>query len=190
MIKTICVYSSSSGAIDKEYFVIARELGNKIASNGYTMIFGAGDVGLMGECARGAKEKKGKVVGVIPEALNAKKIVFKDCDEIIVTSGMRERKAVMDEKSDAFITMPGGYGTLEELLEIITLKQLKYHEKPIIILNVKGYYDDLIKIFEKIIREKFAKQQCENLYYITSEVDDALKYIEEYTPVETEDKWF
>jgi hypothetical protein len=144
----------------------------------------------MGATAKALHEEGGKVVGVIPEALNIRGIVYDTCDEIFITKGLRERKAIMDERADAFIALPGGFGTLEELLEIITLKQLGYHDKPIVILNVSGFYDDLVELFEKIIHEKFAKPQSRNLYYVTGDVHDALNYIENYQGFTREDKWF
>src|SRR5690606_1559013 len=116
-----------------------------------------------GETARAVHENNGKVVGIVPEALNVSGIVYERCDEFIVTTGIRERKAIMDERSDAFIALPGGFGTLEELLEIITLKQLEYHNKPIVILNVNNYYDDILKQFDKIFNENFACDEYRKL---------------------------
>ena len=129
MDKVICVYSSSSDSIDEVYFKKASELGSAIATNKDALLFGGGMRGLMGVTAKATHLNGGRVIGVIPEALNQKGVVYETCDELIITKGMRERKAIMDERSDAFIALPGGYGTFEELLEIITLKQLKYHRK-------------------------------------------------------------
>jgi uncharacterized protein (TIGR00730 family) len=187
--KYICVYSSSSSIVDKKYFVAARELGTKMAQRGMGLIFGGGMVGLMGETARAVHGANGKVVGVIPEALNEKGIVYENCDELIVTKGLRERKAIMDERADAFIALPGGFGTLEELLEIITLKQLRYHNKPVVVLNIDGFYDGLIQVFENIIQLKFAKVISRDLYHVAENVDEALSYIENYVPVQWEAKW-
>ncbi|MHB1276001.1 MAG: LOG family protein, partial [Candidatus Humimicrobiaceae bacterium] len=139
MNKVICVYSASSTTIDKIYFDTAEELGRKIAENSDILLYGGGLLGLMGAVAKAVHDNKGKVIGVIPKALNLKGVVYKTCDELIITDGMRERKAVMDTKSDVFIALPGGYGTLDELLEIINLKQLKYHNKPIVILNINNF---------------------------------------------------
>ncbi|NLI57170.1 MAG: TIGR00730 family Rossman fold protein [Clostridium sp.] len=180
MNKVICVYSSSSCTIDKVYFDVAYKLGCQIAKRGDTLLFGAGMVGLMGETARAVHENNGKVVGIVPEALNVSGIVYERCDEFIVTTGMRERKAIMDERSDAFIALPGGFGTLEELLEIITLKQLEYHNKPIVILNVNNYYDDILKQFDKIFNENFACDEYRKLYYVTDSVSEAIEYIDSY----------
>jgi len=187
--KYICVYSSSSSVIGREYFEAARQLGTEMGKQDIGLIFGGGVVGLMGETARAVHDSGGRVVGVIPEVLNQKGIVYEYCDELIVTKELRERKAIMDEKADGFMALPGGFGTLEELLEIITLKQLRYHNKPIVVLNVNGFYDGLIDVFEKIIELKFAKVHCHDLYYVTCQIEEALKYIENYVPVEYNPKW-
>lgn len=122
MNKVICVYSSSSCIIDKIYFEAAGRLGAEIARRGDSFLYGGGVRGLMGAAAKAVQREHGRVIGIIPEALNIKGVVYESCDELVVTPGMRERKAIMDKRSDAFIALPGGYGTLEELLEIITLK--------------------------------------------------------------------
>ncbi len=189
MNKVICVYSSSSNFIDNAYFDIASKLGEAIAKNGDILLFGGGMRGLMGATATAVHSRKGHVIGVIPEALNQKGVVYETCDELIVTKGMRERKSIMDARSEAFIALPGGYGTLEELLEIITLKQLKYHNKPVVILNFNGFYDSLLKQFDNIEERKFAKPESSLLYHITADVDNALEYIDTYKPLEFKDKW-
>lgn len=189
MDKVICVYSSSSCALDKVYFEAARKLGREIALRGDSLLFGGGMTGLMGETARAVHEHKGKVIGIIPEALNVKGIVYEYCDELVVTTGMRERKATMDARSDAFVALPGGFGTLEELLEIITLKQLRYHDKPIVILNANGFYDKLLEQFEQIITERFAKDESRKLYFIAGGVEEAIEYIDSYKPYKFATKW-
>lgn len=190
MNKVICVYSSSSCAIDKVYFQAAEELGKEIALRKDALIYGGGMTGLMGSTAMSVHQYGGRVIGVIPEALNVKGIVYETCDELVITRGMRERKGMMDERSDAFIALPGGYGTLEELLEIITLKQLRYHNKPVVILNINDFYSRLIEQFEEIIQGNFAKPECKKLYYVSSSVKDALDYIDSYEPYEFNQKWF
>jgi len=187
--KYICVYSSSSSVVSPEYFDAARQLGTEMGKRDIGLVFGGGVVGLMGETARAVHDSGGKVVGVIPEALNQKGIVYEYCDELIITKELRERKAIMDEKADGFMALPGGFGTLEELLEIITLKQLRYHNKPIVVLNVNGFYNGLIEVFEKIIELKFAKVNCRDLYHVTSKVEEALKYFENYVPTDCGPKW-
>lgn len=187
--KVICVYSSSSCTIDKVYFDIAAELGREIARRGDAFLYGGGLIGLMGACAKAVHENNGKVIGIIPKALNIKGVVYENCDELVETPGMRERKAIMDSRSDAFIALPGGYGTLEELLEIITLKQLKYHDKPIVILNMNSFYDKILEQFNIIIDQRFAKEECKKLYFVTDNVSKALQYIDTYKPSVFSDKW-
>lgn len=189
MNKTICVYSSSSSNIDRLYFEVAEKLGAAIALRGDALLFGGGMIGLMGATAKAVHKHHGKVIGVIPKALNIKGVVYDYCDELIVTEGMRERKAVMDARSDAFIALPGGFGTLEEVLEIITLKQLKYHNKPVVIINTDGFYDNLLAQFRKIIDQKFAKPQSKGLFYVTNDSNEALEYIDNYQPIIIKEKW-
>jgi uncharacterized protein (TIGR00730 family) len=180
--KVICVYSSSSNSIDSIYFKHAKMLGYELVKRDCTLVFGGGATGLMGECAKAVHDKNGKVIGIIPKSLNVEGIVYEKCDELIVTEGMRERKGLMDEMSDAFIALPGGFGTLEEILEIITLKQLQYHNKPIVILNVDGFYDNLKSQFNTIVELKFAKEECNDLFYVADSADSALEYISSYIP--------
>jgi len=189
MNKVICVYSSSSNLIDESYIEKARELGRGIALRKDIMLFGGGMRGLMGATARAVHEHHGRVIGVIPEMLNIDGVVYEACDELVITKDLRSRKAVMDERSDAFIALPGGFGTCEELLEIITLRQLTYHNKPIVILNTNGFFDYLLKQFEHIIGQQFAKEESRLLYYVTDDVSAALDYIDNYTPPYIKEKW-
>jgi uncharacterized protein (TIGR00730 family) len=189
MNKVICVFSSSSNTIDQGYFGAAAELGAEIARRGDLFLYGGGLTGLMGACARAVHQHGGKVIGVIPEALNEKGIVYEGCDELIVTGSMRERKATMDARSDAFIALPGGFGTIEEIMEIITLKQLRYHNKPIVILNVGGYYSHLLAQIDTIVKGQFAKAACFELFLVTDSVREALDHIEKYVPETIGERW-
>lgn len=152
----ICVYCSSSDKIKRDYFPIAAEMGRLIGERGDTLIWGGGRVGLMGETARAVHAAGGQVVGVIPKSLTHVEIAYSNADELIVTETMRERKHLMDEKSDAFVILPGGFGTLEELTEILVLRILRYHDRPMVLLNALGFYDKLIALFEHFVEEKFA----------------------------------
>ena len=189
MPKVICVYSSSSCKIDPVYFEAAADLGREIALRGDVLLYGGGVNGLMGAVAQGVHQYHGRVIGIIPEALNLDGVVYSHCDELVVTRDLRERKAVMDARSDAFIALPGGFGTLEETLEIITLKQLRYHNKPIVILNCNGFFDKLLEQFDQIIAERFAKKESSLLYFITASVPKALEYIDTYEPPVISAKW-
>jgi uncharacterized protein (TIGR00730 family) len=190
MEKKICVYSSSSDVVGQHYFAAARELGKHMAQHHYTLIFGGGGIGLMGELARAVHEYGGKVIGVIPEYLNLPGIAYDEADRLIVTPSLRERKKVMEEQADAFIALPGGFGTLEEILEILTLKQLRQHSKPVVFINTANFYRHLIDLFDHILNEKFAKSIYRQLYFFAPDAGAAVSYIESYTPPQLPKKWF
>ena len=188
--KNICVYCSSSKNINEKYFEAARELGEKIAQKGLGLVYGGSLLGLMGELALAAQKCGAPVVGVVPEKIFNSNIEFPEEIELIITKDMRERKKTMELKSDAFIAMPGGFGTLEEVSEIIVSKQLGYHFKPIVFLNISEYYNKLFELFDNFYSEHFAQGSCKEIYYKASSVDEALDYIINYKPVEDKDKWF
>lgn len=186
--KNICVFASSSAKLKEIYKTEAKNLGRSIAKKGIGIVFGAGTEGLMGELARGAEEHDGTIIGVIPDSLNVKGIVFEHCTKLYDTRTMHERKAIMERESDAFIALPGGFGTFEEILEIITLKQLGYHNKPIVILNTNGYYHHLIAQFEETVNQDFAVRGALDLFVVSDNIDDTLSYIYKYTPGEMHKK--
>ena len=188
--KSIAVYCSSSDVIHQDYFKTAKQLGKLMAQNSYELVYGGGVVGLMGEVARSVKNNGGKTYGVIPEALNLDNVVHDIDDELVITTGMRERKALMDERADAFVGLPGGFGTFEEMFEVLTLKQLGYHNKAIVFLNVRGYYDKLLEMFEHIYAEQFAKEQYRVLYQVCDTAEETLDYLKTYQPPNLPDKWF
>jgi uncharacterized protein (TIGR00730 family) len=179
---SICVYSSSSNRIHADYFEAARRLGRLMGQRGHELVFGGGNIGLMNAMALEVQDAGGRVVGVIPRRLRQNKWCLESCDELIETTGMRDRKAVMEARADGFIAMPGGFGTLEELLEIITLKQLRYHDKAVVILDVGGYYDHLLAQFERMFDEGFARHKYRELYHVTADPADALAHVETYRP--------
>ena len=155
--KSICVYCSSSDKIDPAFRPPAIRLGKLIAEHGDALVYGGGSVGLMGEVARSVHEHGGKVVGVIPESLTTAEIAYHNADELIVTETMRERKQIMDERADAFVVLPGGFGTLEELAEILVLKILGYTDRPLIVVNPDGFYDPLHVLFQHFVDHGFAQ---------------------------------
>jgi cytokinin riboside 5'-monophosphate phosphoribohydrolase len=190
MPRSICVFSSSSDVIDHGFFEVAAELGSAIARRGDVMVYGGCSVGLMGAVARAVHQHKGSVVGVIPSFIESRGLGYEAADELIVTRDMRDRKATMEARSDAFIALPGGFGTLEEMLEIITLKQLQQHTKPIIFLNHAGFYDPLVVLFEHMFAHRVAKPGYRTLYYFSPSVADAFAYLDAYQPLQFENKWF
>lgn len=188
--KLICVYCSSSDAISPDFFDIAEELGRLIAGSGYGLIYGGGNIGLMGRIAKSVHQHGGRVVGVIPRFLHEADLTYLPADELVVTDNMRERKAEMESRADAFVGLPGGFGTLEEMLEVLTLKQLGRHNKPIVFVNARGFYNGLEDVFEHIYRERFAKPDYRCLYHFADDAVDAISYIENYEPLVLDTKWF
>ena len=184
MIKNVCVYASSSSLVDDVYVEAATELGRAMAQRGWGLVFGAGADGLMGAAARGAAEAGGVTIGVVPEKMDVDGVVYGSCTELFVTRTLRERKALMEDKADAFIALPGGFGTFEELLEIIALRQLGYHRKPVAILNVNGYYDGLIAQFDKAVEQRFSGPGALSVFGVFGTVEETLNYIDTYVPTE------
>ena len=180
IIKNICVFGAASDVIPDKYKHDAYRLGELIAKQGIGLVFGAGDSGLMGQVARGVKAHGGRVTGIIPERLNAPGVAYPHCTELIVTETMHSRKAAMEEASDAFIALPGGFGTLEELMEVITLKQLGYIDCPVCVLNSYSYYDRMNEQFISLINEGFADSSNIELYYLANSPEDALEHILNY----------
>jgi uncharacterized protein (TIGR00730 family) len=183
-IRNLAVYASSSDLIDPVFRDAARAIGHLIGERGYTLIYGAGSIGLMGVVARAVHERGGTVVGVIPEKLSAMEITYLEADELIVTTGMRDRKAIMEARADAFVAIPGGFGTLEELLEVLTLKQLDYHNKPIVILNTDGVYDGLLKQFDTLFDREFIRRDHMDLYHVAEDVAGVFQYLDNYAPAD------
>lgn len=178
---TICVYCSSSNHIDAIYPEVAEALGRALGERGHTLVYGGGNVGLMGVLARTLHEQGGRVIGVIPEKLKEKEgIAYGVADELIVTKTMRERKKVMYTRADGFVVLPGGYGTLEEFMEVLTLRQLGYHQRPIALVNTNGFFDPLLAFFERLYDERFARTRSEELVHIASGPTDALDLIEQH----------
>lgn len=175
---SVCVFSSSSDEVGPGYLEAAEGLGREIARRNLTLVYGGSNLGLMGALARAAFKGGGKIVGIIPETLHRQVPRLDAEHELVVTSDLRHRKTLMEARSDAFIALPGGFGTLEELLEIIALKQLGFHSKPIAILNVRGFYTPLIDFFDQLFREKFVKSKHRELYRVCTDVGDVFSYLE------------
>ena len=180
MINTVCIFASSSNYLNEEFYKDASELGKLLADNEFKMVYGGSKLGIMWACAGIFKDNNGTLIGVMPEKLNDCGVSANICDEFYLTSGMRERKAKMDELSSAVIALAGGFGTLEELSEMIVQKQLGYNYKPVIILNTKGYYNNLINFFEDIVKHNFAHISAKKLLYIANSPNDAINYLNNY----------
>ncbi len=190
MSKSICVYCSSSDAVSASFFEVASQLGDAIARQEFTLVYGGGNIGLMGAIARSVRTRGGRVIGVIPGFMENRGLAFADADEMVVTVDMRSRKSVMEERADAFVALPGGFGTLEEVFEVLTLKQLGLHNKPVVFLNTDGFYDGLVGVFEHIYRERFAKPDHRELYHFAQNVEDTISYIKAYEPPVFQVKWY
>ncbi len=154
----VCLYGASSTEIDKAYIEATETLGELLAKEGHSLVYGAGGAGLMGAAARGMKRGGGCVVGVVPSFLKVDGVLFDGCDEIIFTDTMRERKQIMEDRADAFIVTPGGIGTYEEFFEIYTLKQLGQLHKPIVIFNINGYFNDMLAMLRRTVDERFMRE--------------------------------
>lgn len=186
----ICVFSSSSNAIKEVYFHEAEQLGKLIAKGNHTLINGGANVGLMEAVTISASLAGGKTIGIIPEKLIGRSLASANSHEVIVTPDMHNRKERMRDISDAFIALPGGFGTLEEILEVITLRQLEYHTKPIVFINTNHFFDNLFKQFEVSYNEMFAKDIYRELYFVAQNAAEAMDFISNYIPVVLDSKWF
>ncbi|VAX31175.1 Lysine decarboxylase family [hydrothermal vent metagenome] len=189
MILSVCVFCSSSESVDTVYKEMATDLGRRLGQTGLHLVYGGASIGLMGCVARGVHEFGGRVTGVLPEFFKNKNIEYGDADELIVTKDMRERKAVMDQKSDAFITLPGGIGTLEEAMEILSMKQLQLTPKPLVFINTQNFFDGLIANLQEMVDLKFAKKETLDLFAVEPDPEQALHYIQNYEPPFTPSKW-
>ena len=190
MQKSLCVYCASSDRVDPKYFAVAAALGEAMAQREWGLIYGGGKTGLMGTVARAVKAGGGRVVGVIPEFMKERELAFTEADELISVITMRERKLLMETRADAFLALPGGWGTLEELLEILTLAHLETLQKPIIILNQEGYYDDLLRLFDRIVAEKFMHATIRGKYAIAHTVEEIFPLLDGWDYQPGDAKWF
>ncbi len=181
-IKRVCVFASSCNFLDSSYYEAAAEFGDLLGKSGFDMVYGGSSLGLMWACAEKVKENGSQIIGVMPEKLHNMGVNTDECVELFVTPCMRSRKAKMDELSDAVAALPGGFGTLEELAEMIVQKQLGYNQKPIVLLNTNGFYNKLRDFFDEIIEQNFARDEAENLYYIADTPSEAVEYLKNYVP--------
>lgn len=186
--KKICVYCASSPGFEDVYMKAADTTGQYLAANGYGLVYGGGSIGLMGQVADACMKNGGEVIGVIPHFLNTKEVGHKELTQLITVESMHERKLKMSELADGFIALPGGFGTLEELAEILTWAQLGLVEKPIGILNVNGYYDHLIALLDHMVKEGLLKQENRDMLLIDTEIGSLMAQFESYKPIPVK-KW-
>ncbi|MBR2133679.1 MAG: TIGR00730 family Rossman fold protein [Eubacterium sp.] len=176
----ICIFGAASNRIDKVYIESVESFSKELAQRGHSLVFGAGKDGVMGAAARGFTEGKGKLYGVIPKFFNDFDIEVKydKCTELIFTENMRERKAKMEELADAFLIAPGGIGTFEEFFEVLTLKQLGRHSKPIAVYNVNGYYDEMYTMLDMTIKQGFLNEECRDIFFMSDDREKLVYYLE------------
>lgn len=182
----ICVFGSASGEIHQKYITATEEMCETLAKNGHNLVFGAGMHGLMGAAARGFKRGGGRITGVIPHFFREETIetIYDQCDELIFTDTMRERKQKMEDLAEAFLITPGGIGTFEELFEVMTLKQLGRHKLPIAFYNIDGYYSHLMAAMERSAKEGFIRENVHDLYICTESAEEVISYLENSAPSE------
>lgn len=174
MIKSLCVFCGSGRGHDPRYSQAAARLGGLLAERGVTLIYGGGNIGLMGDLAEAALAKGGKVVGVIPEHLVRWEVAHLGLSELIVVDSMHSRKARMFELSDAVAVLPGGMGTLDETFEFLTWRQLKLHDKPVVVANEGGYWNPLLALIDAMVAEGFARDEHRRLITVVERVDEVI----------------
>lgn len=176
----ICVFGAASDKINVSYIKTVEALGENMAKRGHSLVFGAGGNGLMGAAARGVKRENGEIYGVIPHFFREEKVekIYDECTELIFTDTMAQRKTKMEDLADAFIIVPGGIGTFEEFFEVLTLKQLSRHVKPIAVYDINGYYKNMDAFLEVAYKEQFIREDCRDLYCYSDDPNVILDYIE------------
>jgi uncharacterized protein (TIGR00730 family) len=175
MVKSVAVFCASSTKVDKAYFDVAFQTGKILSDAGKTIYYGGGSVGLMGAVAEAALLNNGKIIGVIPEFMMAMEWGNKNVDELVIVPDMFERKKVLIEKTDAIIVLPGGVGTVDELFDAITQKQLCRHKSPIIIMNINGFFDSLIEMLNRMIIEQFMRIEHGRIYTIINSPEELVE---------------
>jgi uncharacterized protein (TIGR00730 family) len=171
---TVCVYCGSSGAVREEYKTAAKEAGVLLATRGASVVYGGGHVGLMGIVADAALSAGGHVTGIIPRHIEEREVSHTTLSELVVVDTMHERKTMMVERSDSFLILPGGFGTMDEFFEIITWRQLKLHSKPVVLANVGGFWDPLVALMQHQVREGFARAGDLSSVTVASSVEAAV----------------
>lgn len=175
----ICVYGAAGSGIEEKFFRSAEELGEKMAERGHSLVFGGGSTGVMGSTAKGILDKGGKAIGVAPHFFRERRVLEENCTKMYYTDTMRERKLLLQELSDAFVVAPGGVGTMDEFFEILTLKQLGRHAKPIVIWNVHGYYNTLLTLLEEMKSANFIYGDTLSLFRVFENTDEMLAFLED-----------
>jgi hypothetical protein len=185
----ICVYCSSSDRLDPKYYEAAERFGHQLAGHGWGLVYGGGNRGMMGAVARAAQEAGGRVVGIIPEFMKTRELALTNADELVTVRTLRERKQLMEERADAFVALPGGIGTLEEFVEVMTLRYLNQLDKPMVLVNQHGFYDDLLRFFERMTREQFKSPGLHELFAVVGDVDGVWGKLRDPKPFTADELW-
>jgi uncharacterized protein (TIGR00730 family) len=176
-IKAVCVFCGARNEAPQTHLDAGKTFGTLLAQRGIRLVYGGGDCGVMGAVANAVLKNKGLVTGVFPRSLKDLESEHASLSEIIMVESMHERKRIMFERSDAIVVLPGGFGTMDEMFEIITWKQLKFHRKPIVILNHEGYWNPLVALMENIIESGFARPETRDLYSVVDTIDEVFTQI-------------
>ena len=187
--KLLCVYCASSASLDAKYYAAAAEAGRGLVDAGWGLVYGGGNTGLMGSLARAVKESGGRVVGVIPDFMIERELAFREADELVVVKTMRERKRIMAGRADAFLALPGGIGTLEELSEVLSERYLNLHQKPVVLFNQDGFYGDLLRFFDRLVAEKFKTAGRGKLFQVANAVEEIFPLLANAPDFEVEEIW-
>ncbi len=185
----VAVFCASANGVESVYFDDARKLGEAIGSRRWKLVYGGTCVGLMHQVATATMNRGGKAIGVIPECIMSRGVAADGLDELVVAPDMKERKHLLRTYADAFVALPGGWGTLEEITEVITLKQLGQHNKPVVFLNTAGFYDGLLDFIAGIREKGFVSSVYDKLYFVANSVDEVVDYLENYQSVENVSKY-
>jgi len=189
MAKLLCVYCGSSRHLDPKYYSASEAIGRSMVANGWGLVYGGGNVGMMGTLAAAVKGAGGHVVGVIPDFMIERELAYHEADELVTVATMRERKRIMEERAGAFLALPGGIGTLEELAEIMTLRYIGRIDKPVVLFNQDGYYDELLSFFARMTRERFKSPGLQALFSVASSPDEIWPLLENPGLFEADEIW-
>lgn len=175
----LCVFCGSRTGDHPDFVAVAKQLGQYMAGEGLTMVYGGGSTGIMGAIADAMLENDGRIIGVIPEHLARVELMHADVSDMRITRNMHERKALMHELSDLYVTLPGGFGTMEELFEAVTWAQLELHARPIVLLNLHGLYDGIVDLVASMTDRGFLSPKCQQLMTVVSTVDELIEWLKE-----------
>lgn len=178
LLKSVCVYCGSSNGRNPAYIEAARQFGTALAAAEVNCVYGGGSIGLMGTVAHSTLQAGGHVTGIIPHFLEKREVMLRDVSDLIVTDDMHERKRLMFERSDAFVALPGGIGTLEEVVEMMTWAQLGQHRKPILLANIDGFWSPLLELMDHMRKEAFIRPETEVPYLVAERIEDILPMLE------------